>query len=155
MTMCVSLSLYPQYLDESEDLGSCFAEEKDLTNSSTATAATGAAVYSSSSARAGLPVRPAPGLVSAGSSPLKTSRAPAGTSKSSAGENGKDEAVHAVVMRALRQHLLLHGARVSENLHHGVTHIVMRPEQLGRACKIRVSSFLTQLPSLLRPSVWR
>jgi hypothetical protein len=51
-----------------------------------------------------------------------------------------------VVMGALRQHLSLHGARVSDNLHHGVTHIVMRPEQLGRACKIRVSHS--------RPSGW-
>jgi hypothetical protein len=47
--------------------------------------------------------------------------------------------VHDVVMGALKEHLLLHGATVTEHLHHGVTHIIMRPEQLSRACKIRVS----------------
>ena len=53
---------------------------------------------------------------------------------------GVDVRTHTVVMEALRQHLLLHGARVSEHLHHAVTHIIMRPQQLSRACKIRVST---------------
>ena len=50
-----------------------------------------------------------------------------------------EDRAHRSIMGALRQHLQLHGACVSDHLHHAVTHIVMRPGHLSRADIIRVS----------------
>jgi hypothetical protein len=155
--LCVSHLAVLQYLDLSEDLGSCYADNHDVqVASGSASVRTG---HSSGSASASgrsaassnvTGISPMKARVAGGStqtSPLKARHTGSSTTGPCGALAGRlaEAQVHDVVMGALKEHLILHGATVTEHLHHGVTHIIMRPEQLSRACKIRVSVFAVPL----------
>lgn len=58
---------------------------------------------------------------------------------------------HTIYMRAVRRHAELHGASVATSLHSGVSHVVLRPDQLQRLGNIRVSVYLLNV--VLFPAV--
>jgi hypothetical protein len=154
-----------QYLDIGEDLGSCYADNHDAASvasvrtghSSGSASASGRGAASSSSTG----ISPVKARVAGGStqtSPLKARRTGSSTTGPCGALAGRlaEAQVHDVVMGALKEHLILHGATVTEHLHHGVTHIIMRPEQLSRACKMRVSVFAVHLRACVYAgSRWR
>jgi hypothetical protein len=154
LILCVLGCGVLQYLDMGEDLGSCYADNHDAASvasvrtghSSGSASASGRGAASSSSTG----ISPMKARVAGGStqtSPLKARHTGSSTTGPCGALAGRlaEAQVHDVVMGALKEHLILHGATVTEHLHHGVTHIIMRPEQLSRACKIRVSVFAVPL----------
>jgi hypothetical protein len=137
-----------------EDLGSCYADNHDA--ASVASVRTGHSLGSASASgrvaaiSSSTGISPTKARVAGGStqtSPLNARHAGSSTTGPCGALAGRlaEAQVHDVVMGALKEHLILHGATVTEHLHHGVTHIIMRPEQLSRACKIRVSVFAVPL----------
>ena len=120
MKYCFSFG--SQYLDTSDDLGDCLQNQQNRQKDfSGAGSPSGSTVNRHSSASAG-----------------------GGRDSSDSGD-----VVHDVVMKALRAQLLLHGATLSDHLHNAVTHIVVRPQQLARAAKIKVNICITRPISLL------
>lgn len=141
----------------SEDLGSCYADNRDAswgtgsaTSATVSTAAGGsgrvAAPSTARGASSTITANAVTGTSSLHTSPVKgrpgllgpTGAGPGSGAPGSVQAADAPTQVHEVVMGALRERLSLHGGQVADHLHHGVTHIVMRPEQLGRICKIRV-----------------
>lgn len=136
------MHLLTQYLDVSDDLGAC-TEDAATTTISTSKPATAGPRSSSAQPHSALssPIKP-PSKATSG--PPSGALSPGVRITTAAGsalpalQHTQAEA-HEVLMTSVRRHAELHGAKVSGNLHNKVTHVVMRPEELSRAGKIKVS----------------
>lgn len=142
ISLVTILHTFIQYLDVSDDLGAC-------TEEAAATAKPIAAGHRSSSAHPhsalSSPVKPQHSSRVTGVPPSGTALSPGARITTAAGSALPQQLVphtqaetHEVLMNAVRRHAELHGAKVSTSLHNKVTHVVMRPEELSRAGKIKV-----------------